>query len=224
MIADRRIAMLYARPFAVLKHGWEACLYLMNYIYWHVFGSGNIKLGGNIHVLGLGTFMAERPGAQVCIGNDFTAYYHCRIAAWGSGSIRIGNYCSLGSGTILDCRESVILGDHVLISWNVLVSDFDPHPIDPVLRSSEIEYSHFMTFPRFARRPAPDFDRSSYRFVTKPVVIESDVWIGARAIILKGVRIGRGSVVGAGSVVTRDVPEYSVVAGNPAKVVKHIPR
>jgi acetyltransferase-like isoleucine patch superfamily enzyme len=53
-----------------------------------------------------------------------------------------------------------------------------------------------------------------------PVVIENDVWIGARSIILKGVTIGEGSIVGAGSVVTKSVPPYSIAAGNPAKVIK----
>lgn len=55
----------------------------------------------------------------------------------------------------------------------------------------------------------------------RPVVIEDDVWIGARAIILPGVRIGQGAVIGAAAVVTKDVPPYSVAAGNPARVVKH---
>jgi len=54
----------------------------------------------------------------------------------------------------------------------------------------------------------------------KPVVIENDVWIGARVIILPGAHIGTGSIIGAGAVVTRDVPSYSVVAGNPAQVVR----
>ncbi len=54
----------------------------------------------------------------------------------------------------------------------------------------------------------------------RPVIIESDVWIGTRSIILPGVRIGQGSIVGAGAVVSRDVPPYSIVAGNPAKVVR----
>lgn len=54
----------------------------------------------------------------------------------------------------------------------------------------------------------------------RPVCIEDDVWIGARVIILPGVKIGRGSVIGAGSVVTKDVEEYTVVGGNPAKVLK----
>ena len=54
----------------------------------------------------------------------------------------------------------------------------------------------------------------------KPVVIEDDVWIGARVIILKGVKIGKGSVIGAGSVVTKDVEPYSIVGGVPAKFIK----
>lgn len=56
---------------------------------------------------------------------------------------------------------------------------------------------------------------------TKPVTIEDDVWIGARVIILPGVTVGKGSIVGAGSVVTKDVPEYAIVAGNPAKVIQY---
>lgn len=54
-----------------------------------------------------------------------------------------------------------------------------------------------------------------------PVVIEDDVWLGRRVIILPGVRIGKGSVIGAGSVLAKSVPEYSVVVGNPARVIKH---
>ncbi|MDB0601493.1 acyltransferase [Tenacibaculum maritimum] len=54
-----------------------------------------------------------------------------------------------------------------------------------------------------------------------PIVIKDDVWIGANAIILKGITIGKGAVIGAGSVVTKDVPDYAVAVGNPAKVVKY---
>lgn len=55
-----------------------------------------------------------------------------------------------------------------------------------------------------------------------PIVIEDNVWIGARSVILKGVTIGEGSIVACDSVVTKDVPPFTIVAGNPARVVKHI--
>lgn len=55
-----------------------------------------------------------------------------------------------------------------------------------------------------------------------PVIIEDNVWLGARCIILPGVRIGKGSTIGAGSIVTKDIPPYSVAAGNPAKVIKSL--
>ncbi|RFA25156.1 hypothetical protein CAI21_19880 [Alkalilimnicola ehrlichii] len=56
-----------------------------------------------------------------------------------------------------------------------------------------------------------------------PVIIEDDVWIGNNCIVLKGVRIGRGAIVGAGAVVTKDVPAYCIVGGNPARVLKRLP-
>ena len=57
---------------------------------------------------------------------------------------------------------------------------------------------------------------------SRPVVIEDDVWIGFKSSILKGVTIGRGAVVAAGSMVTKDIPPYTLVAGNPAVVIKHL--
>lgn len=67
-----------------------------------------------------------------------------------------------------------------------------------------------------------DLKQSMYKqgYVSKPVIIEDDVWIGANCTVLPGVRIGKGSIVGAGSVVTKDVQPYSVVGGVPAKRIK----
>ncbi|TMW65251.1 hypothetical protein Poli38472_009418 [Pythium oligandrum] len=71
------------------------------------------------------------------------------------------------------------------------------HPLDPKVRATGLEFG-------------------------KPITIEEDVWIGGNSIILPGVRIGRGSVIGAGSVVTKDVPPMTVYAGNPAKFIKNV--
>ena len=82
-----------------------------------------------------------------------------------------------------------------------LITDSDSHPLHP-----------------------SDRRRDHAKTVTKPIVIEDDVFVGARAIVLKGVRLGQGCVVGAGSVVTKDVPAMAIAAGNPAKVVAQVER
>jgi acetyltransferase-like isoleucine patch superfamily enzyme len=82
----------------------------------------------------------------------------------------------------------------------VTIADADGHPLDKIARRT-------LPFPMEAIRP---------------VRIDDDVWIGRNVIILKGVHIGVGAIVGAGSVVTKDVPSYAVVAGNPAKIVRNL--
>ena len=88
----------------------------------------------------------------------------------------------------------------------MVITDSDHHPVHPPASTPR----------RFASFPAPT--------AAHAVVIEDDVFIGARSIVLKGVRIGAGAVVGAGSVVSRDVPAGSIVAGNPAVVVGSVVR
>ena len=112
-------------------------------------------------------------------------------------SIIIGNNVGM-SGCTISAHKSIIIGDRVLIGSGALIMDSDAHSLDATAR------------------------RTGAGGETKPVVIEDDVFIGARAIVLKGVTIGKGAVVGAGSVVTKDVPPYSVVAGNPARMIKEL--
>lgn len=213
------IFVIKRRPFYLLKYGWETFLFTFNHFYWKVFSHRGVKIGENLHVLATFCFKAEKPNSKIEVGNNFVAYYDCDISSWDAGRVKIGDYCSLGSGTRIDCRETITIGSHVLISWDVLIADYDPHPLDPAERVVEMEYSFGNLLPRFS---AGWSGKSEYtpRFVRKPVVIEDDVWIGARAIIMKGVRIGRGSVIGSGAIVTHDVPPNSVAVGNPAKVVK----
>lgn len=106
------------------------------------------------------------------------------------GKITIGNNCYIGDRTEIHAGESVTIGNNVNISWDCNILDRDYHGFE-----SETE--------RIA-----------------PVTIGDNVWIGCGCFILKGVTIGEGSVVAAGSVVTKDVPEKCLVAGNPARVIK----
>ena len=106
--------------------------------------------------------------------------------------LEIGDFTTIGDRTEIHVAEKVIIGKHCRISWDCVIMDRNYHGT-----GNEPE-------------------------IIKPVAIEDDVWIGCRAIILPGVTLGEKSVIAAGSVVTKDVPSYTVVAGNPAKFIKKI--
>ena len=147
----------------------------------------------------------RRRGGVIEIGTHFTAnsmfasnslgvFQRCIVSAGAGANLRIGSHVGI-SGVTIHAAKSISIGDYVMIGSGALITDTDAHPLDPEQR------------------------RRGGCGVSRPVVIEDDVFIGARAIVLKGVRLGRGCVIGAGSVVVRDVPEYKIAAGNPAKVV-----
>lgn len=108
--------------------------------------------------------------------------------------IRIGDNVGI-SGASICAIQSVTVGDDCMIGRGALISDSDSHPIDPLHRKD-----HSLT-------------------KSEAIEIGDNVFIGAHAIVMKGVRIGQGAVVGAASVVCKDVPEYAIVVGNPARVV-----
>ena len=116
-----------------------------------------------------------------------------------SPSLTIGNGTFIGHNCAITVGHSVTIGEHVLMAGGVRISDFDGHPIDAVDRRNGL------TTPSNA---------------VLPVTIGDDVWIGHGAIILKGVHLGDRSIIGARSVVTKDVAPDTIVAGNPARAVK----
>jgi galactoside O-acetyltransferase len=134
-----------------------------------------------------------------------------------SGKIRIGKECFIGNSTFIS-HSAIIIGDHVTIGWGGTIYDHDSHSLDYQDRRKdiEVEYHDICSGQNFIAHK----DWSDVK--TAPITIENDAWIGMNCIILKGVTIGQGAIVGAGSVVTHDVPAWSVVAGNPAKVVKYL--
>ena len=119
-------------------------------------------------------------------------------------NIYCGDHVSLGERpALMATRSKIIVGNHVIFGPEVVVRGGN-HRIDLVGRFMD-------TVAEGEKRPQDDRD----------VVIGDDVWIGTRAIILHGVTIGRGAVVAAGAVVTKDVPPYAIVAGVPARIVKY---
>ena len=165
-----------------------------------------VVLGANCAFYGR-TFFWRNVGAQVRIGDScvlrsVTWSNHlgmgcpCQISAVRPGSrIVIGNACGF-SGTAIAAAESIEIGSRVVCGPNVVITDCDWHDVDPEVRL----------------RPAPP----------APVHIEDEVWLGSSVLVLKGVTIGRGSVVAAGSVVQKSIPAGVVAAGRPAIPVREI--
>jgi acetyltransferase-like isoleucine patch superfamily enzyme len=130
---------------------------------------------------------------------------------WNDGKIKIGEWCFLGPGSRVWSQSSVTIGNHVLISHMVDVHDTNSHPID--WRERRLDSQAILSGKGY-RQPTET--------VSKPVVIEDDVWIGFKAVVLKGVHVGRGAIIAAGSVVTANVPAWTIVGGNPAKVIREL--
>ena len=118
----------------------------------------------------------------------------------GKPHIRIGDGTYVGSRVVFRAGLGIEIGRHVTIASNVVLSSDPGHPLDPLRRRVEA---------------APPED-------LKQIVVADDVWIAEGATVLGGVSIGEGAIVGAHAVVTRDVPPYAVVAGNPARVIKQV--
>lgn len=113
-------------------------------------------------------------------------------------TVTIGDDVGMSS-TRLWIADSLTIGNHVKVGAGVLIIDTDTHPIDYRLRRTTNDGT-----------------------LHAPISIGDDVWIGAQSIILKGVTIGPRSIIGAGSVVTRDIPADCIAAGNPARVIRQI--
>jgi acetyltransferase-like isoleucine patch superfamily enzyme len=136
-------------------------------------------------------------------------YYGCMFDVGPAGRVSLGRCCLL-TAAVVYCDDSVTIGDHCLISWNVVIMDSYRTPIDPWQR-------------RAALRALPTrADRRPETTATRPVRIGNNVWLGFDTVVLPGVTIGDGSIVGCRSVVAEDVPPYTLVAGNPARVIRQL--
>lgn len=119
-------------------------------------------------------------------------YSGVRIEIGKTGTVSIGNGTYINRNTLLVCESNIKIGANCKISWDVTIMDSDLHPLN------------------------------SEETIHKPVNIEDKVWIGCRCIILKGVTIGEGAVIAAGSIVTKNVPPYTIFGGNPAKFITNV--
>ena len=147
---------------------------------------------------------------KIMIGSH--CYIRGRLIVYAhAGGISIGNYFYIGERTNIWSAESIKIGNNVLIAHDVDIHDSNDHPID-----SELRHKHYKDIITTGH-PKEDLAIDS-----KAIHIQDNVWIGFKSIILKGVTIGEGAIIAAGSVVTKNVEPWTVVAGNPASVVKKL--
>jgi acetyltransferase-like isoleucine patch superfamily enzyme len=153
--------------------------------------------------------LRSRKRKAVVIGKHVSCYAGCSFAIAENGTCTIGDFTLL-NGALIMAEDKIDIGSHCLISWNVGIADSDFHPLEPAQRLIDAQ----ALAPFFKDRPARP------KLKTAPVRIADNVWIGMNAVILKGVSIGENSIVAAGSVVTKSIPPNTIVAGNPAVIVK----
>ena len=154
----------------------------------------NIHLGNNVRIGRFTKLMASSQHASIKIGNNTRIHDFCVLLAY-DGYIEFGENCSLHEFSLIAGNGGVKIGNWVRIASGVKI----------------YAAQHI-----FKERDIPIYKQG---IEGKGVVIEDDVWIGTNAIVLDGVKIGKGSIIGAGAVVTRDIPPYSVAVGVPAKVI-----
>lgn len=172
----------------------------------------NVELGPGCFLERKASFQRYRSDKSVglSLGANVTVYTWTEFNIDPGGSVAIGDD-SILVGAVFMCAERITIGKRVLISYHVTIADSDFHPLDLERRRLD------------AIANAPGGNRASRPPVeSRPIEIGDDAWIGIGAIILKGVHIGSGARVAAGSVVTRDVPAGATVAGNPARIVSEV--
>lgn len=167
---------------------------------------GEVEIGNGTR-LNSATLSAREPnGCSLVIGTQSNIEASL-VLEQASARIVIGSRTHVGGGTIVAAASQIEIGDDVLIAFDAVIVDHNSHSLK--FRERRNDVSDWIQGKK---------DWSAVAIA--PVKISNKAWIGMRAIVLKGVTIGEGAIVGAGSVVTRDVPPWTIVGGNPARVIR----
>jgi acetyltransferase-like isoleucine patch superfamily enzyme len=146
----------------------------------------------------------------IIYGRGSSTYLGTMFDVGPNGRVTLGQF-SLVHGARIICDSEISIGDYALISWNVVLMDSYRAPTSAEARRAELALVPTRT-PRTASASVP----------ARPICIERNVWIGFDACVLPGVTIGEGSIVGARSVVTASIPPFTIVAGNPACIIREL--
>lgn len=176
--------------------------------------SQNIPLSNVCLAIGNGSefsynqVLVNKEGCRVTIGSHSMVNGNITFECKGA-SVQIGSNTFVGSSNLI-CSKRITVCNDVLIAWGCTIVDHNSHAIQFSLRSNDV--LEWMA------------GKKDWTHVEqKEIMICDKAWIGFNSIILKGVTIGEGAIVGAGSVVTKDVPPWTIVGGNPARIIREIP-
>jgi len=177
---------------------------------WFKLKMNDVQVGNNLRSNGVPVIDVWELG-KFSIGDNFIMnnggrfnvigrQQRCYFIVYNNAVLKIGNNVGMSASALI-CFKGITIGNNVKIGGNVVIYDTDFHSLDKYQRRSHKE--------------------DVLNTISKEVVIEDDVFIGAHSTILKGVTIGEGSIIGAGSVVTRSIPKNEIWGGNPAKFIKN---
>lgn len=172
----------------------------------------NVVLGDDTYIetsLSFDLYRSQSP-VGLRLGRGAAVYKDTMFDLGARAQVQVGEYALIHGARII-CDAELKIGNYALISWQVVLMDTYRVPFDCVKRRQILEQASYQP----SRYPSGDVP-------PQPIWIQDNVWIGFDACILPGVTIGEGAIVGARSVVTQDVPPYTVVAGNPGRVVRQL--
>jgi acetyltransferase-like isoleucine patch superfamily enzyme len=132
-----------------------------------------------------------------------------------TGKIKIGDRTFIGGSTLI-CIEEIEIGNDVMVAWGCTIVDNNAHSLISADRQKDV-----VDWKKGIDEGKMGYYKDWRVVDKKKIAVKDNAWIGFNSIILKGVTIGKGAVVAAGSVVTKDVPDYAIVGGNPAIIIKY---
>ena len=164
----------------------------------------DVRFGASSRVLNAGDPSRIEVGARTLVDGELLVHDY-------GGRIIIGESAYIGMGSRVWSGDKVQIGNHVFVAHNVTITDTNSHQTDAEERAAHYQRTVVEGRP---------FEKGTIK--TAPVVIGDHAWINFNVAILKGVTVGEGAIIGAGSVVTKDVPPYVLCAGNPAHVIRSL--
>ena len=175
---------------------------------------GNVKMAEHVYIdtsYGFSAFHSLLPVAMT-MGKGSGCYDRASFVVGEKGKIEIGDFNILNGSTFF-CNKKITIGNHCMFAWGSLVTD---SWINDKIISIEQRRKWLTASAKDDLRLMP------LRMESEPVLIEDNVWVGFDAVVLPGVKLGRGCIVGSKSIVSEDVPPYAIVAGNPLKVIRYL--